>query len=91
MISKFLCYCVNDGDPENSEPVDWCIVGNGKLWISIDLEDAKEQVLSEFPTAEFIEDCGWVLSGEEHKLLNRDYEDVFLFELMLRESRKQSI
>lgn len=81
MLFKFLCYAVYDGDPDNEAPVDWCVVSlsSGKKWISVDLEDAKQQALDEYPLEDYpIEfvNGGWILSGEEDKLLNMDYTDV---------------
>lgn len=85
---KFLCYEVYDGKPDNEKPIDYCITDLNRIWISVDLEDAKSQVLYDWPDAIFIDNCGWLLSGEEEKLLDRQFEEIFLFELMSREAKK---
>lgn len=84
MMSKFLCYAVQSGDPTVKEPVSWCIMGDGSVWSGPTLEYSKQQVLLNYPFAEFIDNCGWILSGEENKLLDKQYRDIIEFGLKLK-------
>jgi len=76
---KFLCYEVYSRDPEEEEPVSYCIMGDGKIWTGSTLELAKAAALQDNILVDFIEDCGWVLEGEENFLLEQDYQDILLF------------
>lgn len=68
---KFRCYAVMDPSPDGDrEPLNYCISGDDRLFIGPALSYCKDEVLFEYPAAEFIEDCGWVLMGEEDMLLD---------------------
>ena len=84
VMSKFLCYTIQSTNPTVKEPVSWCIMGDGKVWSGPTLEYTKQQVLLASPFAEFLEDCGWIFPGEEHKLLEPKYRDTLEFGLKLR-------
>lgn len=84
VMSKFLCYAIQSTDPSVKEPVSWCIMGDGKVWTGPTLEYAKQQVLLTSPFVEFLDDCGWILPGEESKLLDTQYRDILEFDLRLR-------
>lgn len=72
------------GDPEIVEPVGWCIIGEGDIWSASTLEEVKQQVKDDFLAAQFIEDCGWVLAGEETSLLEPDNQEILAFHLALK-------
>jgi len=54
----------------DTEPVSWCIIGGSRIFTGPTLEYTKKLVQLEFGHIQFIEDCGWILTGEEHKLLD---------------------
>jgi len=78
---KFLCYITYSRNPEVKEPVGYCIMGDGRIWIGPTLEYTKAQVSAEHMLAEFVEDCGWILEGEEQALLDPNNQDLLLYAL----------
>jgi len=81
---KFLCYTIYSGNPEVKEPMGYCIMGDGRLFSGPTLDYAKHEVLGEYPMAEFLDDCGWILSGEEEALLEPDNQELLAFTLRLK-------
>jgi hypothetical protein len=76
---QFRCYALIDPFPDGAkEPINYCIVGDDRLFIGPALDYCKEEVLNEYPRAQFVEDCGWVFLNEEDKLL--DIETQILLE-----------
>ena len=85
---KFLCYAIHSGDPEIKEPVGYCILGAGEIASGPTLTDAKHKALHKFPSAEFLDDCGWILEGEEDKLLDFDNQDLLAFNIKQKYSEQ---
>jgi len=88
---KFLCYETYSRDSSNKDPVCYCILGEGKIWIGPTLEYAKSQATLENAMCEFIEDCGWILEGEEQALLDIDNQELIAFTLKLRHPELTSL
>lgn len=81
---KFLCYDVYSGNPEDKSPVRYCIVGDGKIFADKNSEELRQKILASFPEAEFLDNCGWILSGEERDLLEPDNYELLRFNIKLR-------
>ena len=81
---KFLCYTTYSRDPEAKEPVGYCIMGDGRIWVGPTLEYVKSLVAQEHMLAEFVDDCGWILSGEEQALLDPDNQELLLYTLQIK-------
>ena len=81
---KYLCYRVYSKSPEIKDPVGYCILGDGRTWVGPTLDQAKHLVLKDVVVADFLDDCGWILEGEEISLLNPDYQDLLAFNLKLK-------
>lgn len=76
---QFRCYAIMDTHPDGPrEPINYCVVGDDRLFLGPDLAFCKDEVLDEYPNAQFLDDCGWVFIGEEDKLL--DVETQILLE-----------
>ena len=80
---ELLCYRVYSGFPEDEEPMGYCVMGEGKLWFGETLDEAQSQAENEYPDAEFLDDCGWVIEGEEESLLNPDYRELLAYNINL--------
>ena len=85
-MNKLLCFAVYSGAVDEKEPIGWCIMGAGILFYGDTLEEAKQEarVGTLQPNAEFLENCGWVVQGEEEKLLDDQYADLLLFNIRQR-------
>jgi len=85
---KFLCYSVYSGDPEIKDPISYCAMGeDGMLVSAITLEQLKMRISLDNSNSEFMEGCGWILAGEEQKLLSSECSDILKFWLLLREEK----
>lgn len=88
---EFKCYAMYSGKAKDApiseeecpapntfetEPVSWCIVGGRRVFTGPTLEYTKQLVELEFGTTHFTEDCGWILVGEEHKLLDPECREL---------------
>ena len=71
----FKCFSVMSRFAEDGKnPMRYCIVGDGLLFVSPTLSLCKEDVLLEYPAAVFKLGCGWVLLDEEGELLDPEIQ-----------------
>lgn len=85
---KFLCYAVYDGNPERKEPISHCAMGeDGSLTNGSTLEELKTNISTHSDNPEFLEGCGWIIDGEQQKLLDPSNAILLKFNLFLREQK----
>ena len=85
---KFLHYTIMDGNLENKKLIGHCAMSEDGVIINGEtMEELEVHIKFRDPNPEIIENCGWVLQGEQQKLLDPKNADTLRFNLAAREAR----
>lgn len=91
---EFWCYSVHSKKPEDKEPLEWYAIGSDPLSglaikFSGGVKDAvEEKIRMQFPEATIV-NAGWILEGEQAKLLEPDNKYILEFNVALEKQKIQ--